>query len=53
MPDLGKYAGTVLGAYAATLLLLAVLVLLTWARGRAVRRRLEEAEAEAKEMRRG
>lgn len=49
MPDLGKYAGEVLGAYGVALLLLAGLVALTWARAGRVRRALERAEREAKE----
>ncbi|MCR8726416.1 heme exporter protein CcmD [Frigidibacter sp. ROC022] len=44
MPDLGKYAFTVLSAYGATLLLLGGLVLVTWVRARSVRQRLAEAE---------
>lgn len=44
MPDLGKYAGAVLGAYAVTLLLIAVLVGWTLWRGARVRRALEAAE---------
>lgn len=45
MPDLGKYADTVLQAYAASLILLAALVLVSLWRGRRVReemRRIEE-----------
>lgn len=52
MPDLGKYAVTVLGAYGATLLLLGGLVMTTWLRARSVRRRLAQAEAR-KGVRRG
>lgn len=44
MPDLGKYADTVLSAYAASLLLLAALVVLTLWRGRKVRREMETLE---------
>jgi heme exporter protein D len=44
MPDLGKYADTVLSAYAASLVLLAVLVLLTLRRGRKVRAEMEQVE---------
>ena len=47
MPDLGKYAGTVLGAYGAALLLLVALVALTIWQGRRVKRSLEEVEARA------
>ncbi|MFW8636865.1 heme exporter protein CcmD [Cribrihabitans pelagius] len=48
MPDLGKYADTVLTAYAASLLLLAALVVLTIWRGRRVRRDMEELEGRVK-----
>ncbi|MBD3662470.1 heme exporter protein CcmD [Sulfitobacter aestuariivivens] len=46
MPELGKYAVEVLSAYAASLALLAVLILLTLRRGRAARADLRRAEAE-------
>ena len=39
MPDLGKYAGTVLGAYGAALVLLAALVVLTLWQGARVTKR--------------
>lgn len=45
MPDLGKYAGAVLGSYAATAVLLAGLVALTLWRAARVRRALAEVEA--------
>jgi heme exporter protein D len=48
MPDLAGYAGTVLGAYAVTLALLALLVALTWGRSVRVRRQLAEVEARGK-----
>jgi heme exporter protein D len=48
MPDLGRYAGTVLGAYAATLAPLALLVFVSWWRGVRVRRALAQAEARMK-----
>ena len=45
MPDLGKYAVAVLGSYAATLVLIAGLVALSfWQRAR-VKRALAEVEA--------
>jgi heme exporter protein D len=44
MPELARYAGTVLGAYAVTLGLLALLVAATWERSVRVRRRLAEVE---------
>jgi heme exporter protein D len=49
MPDLGKYAGTVLGAYGAALVLLIGLVALTIWQGRRVKRALQEIEARAGE----
>jgi heme exporter protein D len=45
MPDLGKYAATVLGSYAATAVLLAALVGLTFWRAARVKRAVAEAEA--------
>ncbi|OBY27565.1 heme exporter protein CcmD [Leisingera sp. JC1] len=48
MPDLGKYADTVLSAYGASLLLLAGLVVLTILRGRKVRREMETLETRMK-----
>ncbi|MHA7874685.1 MULTISPECIES: heme exporter protein CcmD [unclassified Roseivivax] len=45
MPDLGKYADTVLSAYAVTLVLLALLVLASVLRARQVKRQLERVEA--------
>jgi heme exporter protein D len=44
LPDLGKYADTVLSAYAASLLLLVVLVVMSIRRGRKVRREMESIE---------
>ncbi|WP_044008360.1 heme exporter protein CcmD [Leisingera methylohalidivorans] len=48
MPDLGKYADTVLSAYSASLLLLLALVVLTILRGRKVRREMETLESRVK-----
>ncbi len=48
MPDLGKYAGTVLGAYGAALVLLVILVGISIVQGRRIKRALEEVEARAK-----
>jgi heme exporter protein D len=45
MPGLADHAGTVLGAYAVTLGLVALIVALSWGRSVRVRRRLAEAEA--------
>lgn len=44
MPDLGKYADAVLSSYAASLFLLALLVVVTVWRGRKARRALEAVE---------
>ncbi len=48
MPDLGKYADAVLSAYAASLVLLVALVLVTLWRGRKVRREMENLESRIK-----
>lgn len=48
IPDLGKYAVEVLSAYAASLVLLIALILLTLRRGRAARATLKEIETEVK-----
>jgi heme exporter protein D len=45
MPDLARYAGTVLGAYAVALTLIALIVAESWGRSVRVRRRLDEVEA--------
>ncbi|MEP2027914.1 MAG: heme exporter protein CcmD [Paracoccaceae bacterium] len=47
MPDLGKYADTVLSAYAASIALLALLVVASIWKGRRVRAKLLETEARA------
>lgn len=44
MPDLGKYGDTVLAAYAASLVLLVLLVALSLWRGRRVRAEMKEVE---------
>ncbi|MDG1473118.1 MAG: heme exporter protein CcmD [Ascidiaceihabitans sp.] len=44
IPELGKYAGTVLWAYGASLALLGVLVFVTLRTGRKVRRAMEKVE---------
>lgn len=44
MPDLGKYADTVLSAYAVSILLLIALVVFSIIRGRKVRAELEKVE---------
>ncbi|MGJ5620105.1 heme exporter protein CcmD [Sulfitobacter sp. MF3-043] len=48
MPELGKYAFEVLSAYAASLALLGLLVVVTLRRGKAAQAALARAEAEAK-----
>lgn len=48
IPDLGRYAGTVLGAYGVSLLLILGLIGLSVFRGDRVRRALEKAEAEVR-----
>lgn len=45
MPDLGKYAGAVLSAYAVSLALLVVLVLWSLWRAKRVKAALEKVEA--------
>ena len=44
MVELDKYASTVLGAYGVTLVLLALLVLLSWRRSARMKRALAEIE---------
>jgi len=44
IPDLGKYADTVLWSYAASIMLLVVLVAVSVARGRKVRAEMEKIE---------
>jgi heme exporter protein D len=46
IPELGKYAGSVLGAYGVTLLLLVLLVAASALRGAQVRRALAQLERE-------
>ena len=48
MPDLGKYADTVLSAYGASVLLLVVLVVVSIRRAGRVKIQLEEVERKAK-----
>jgi len=48
MPDLGKYGDTVMSAYAASILLLLVLVALSVWRGRKVRAEMDKVEARVK-----
>lgn len=46
LPDLGKYAVPVLSAYAATLVVLALLVVVSVIQARRMRHRLEQFEAQ-------
>ncbi len=48
MPELGKYAGAVLSSYAVSLVLLAVLVLLSLMRARKVKAELDQIENRSK-----
>lgn len=47
MPELGKYAGAVLGSYVASLLLLTAIVALTLWQARRTKRALREVERRA------
>ncbi len=47
MPELGKYAGVVLGSYAATISLIAALVLFSLWQSRRKKRALAQAEGRA------
>ncbi len=53
MPELGKYAGSVLAAYGVTLLLLALLVAISALRGSQVRKALARLERETRGGRNG
>lgn len=44
MPDLGKYADTVLGAYAVTIILIVSIILVSILRSRTVKRELTKIE---------
>ncbi|MFK7938067.1 MAG: heme exporter protein CcmD [Roseovarius sp.] len=48
MPDLGKYADTVLAAYAVSILLIIVLVVASLWRSKSVKAQLQAAEQKAK-----
>jgi heme exporter protein D len=45
MPELGKYAGAVIGSYAASIVLIVALVVWSLWRGAVVKRALREVEA--------
>ena len=45
MPELGKYADTVLTAYAATIILMGVIIVFSVLRARKVKKQLKELEA--------
>lgn len=49
MPELGKYGGAVLTSWAATLVLLALIVAMSVVSARRSKRKLAETEARAKE----
>ncbi len=53
IPDLDRYAGTVLGAYGVTLVLLALLIAVSVMRAARVRRALAQAEQAVAEGQRG
>ena len=44
MPELGKYADTIMSAYAATIILMGVLIVLSVVRARKVKKQLAELE---------
>lgn len=48
MPDLGKYADTVLSAYAVTIVLILGLVAVSMLRARKVKKQLQEIEEKVK-----
>ncbi|WP_172676965.1 heme exporter protein CcmD [Aestuariivita boseongensis] len=48
MPDLGKYADAVLSAYAASIVLLVAIVVLTLVRGRKVRAEMAKIEGKVR-----
>ncbi len=48
MPDLGKYADAVLSAYAASIVLLIVIVAMTLIRGRKIRAEMDRVEERTK-----
>jgi heme exporter protein D len=48
MPELGKYAGAVLGSWSVTLGLLALLVAVTWMQSRKAKQALDAIEARRK-----
>lgn len=48
LPDLGKYAVTVLSAYGASILLLVGLLVMTVVKGRRVRKQMDVVESKVK-----
>jgi len=48
MPELGKYAGAVLWSWAATLGLIALLIVMTWVQSRKAKAGLDAIEARRK-----
>jgi len=53
IPDLGKYAATVLWAYGISLTLLAAIIVLSVRQARRMRRRLDETEARVRHAAKG
>ncbi|HHS93986.1 MAG TPA: heme exporter protein CcmD [Rhodobacterales bacterium] len=49
MPELGKYAGAVMGSWGVTLLLIWGFVVLTWVQSRAAKAKLDAIEARRKQ----
>lgn len=49
LPDLGKYAGTVLSAYGTSIALLLGLLIMSVFKGRRVRKQMDEVEARGKQ----
>ena len=48
LPDLGKYAATVLAAYGTSIVLLVGLIVMSVTKGRRVRRQMQDVEARGK-----
>ncbi len=53
MLDLGKYAGAVIGSWAATIAIVAALIALSWVQSTRAKRKLDAAEARRKAAREG
>jgi heme exporter protein D len=48
LPDLGKYAATVLAAYGTSIVLLVGLIVMSVTKGRRIRRQMQDVEARGK-----